>query len=119
MILDFDMVSGNVVINGKTYQTNGGSSLSIDGNGNVIINGKTVDVIEDKKIEVFVIGDVESIQTTSGNITVDGSVSKNVKTVSGDVLVFGEIRGDVQTVSGGVKSEKILGNVKTVSGDIN
>lgn len=118
MILDISMVTGNVVINGKSYQTNGGS-LKIDVSGNVIINGKTVDVIEDKKIEVFVTGEVESLQTTSGNITIDGNVSKNVKTVSGDVRVSGDISGDVQTVSGDVKSEKILGNVKTVSGDIN
>lgn len=118
MILNISMVSGSVVINGKTYQTSG-SSLSIDGSGNVIIDGKTVDAVEEKKIEVFVTGAVESLQTTTGNITVDGNVSKNVKTVSGDVRVSGDISGDVQTVSGDVKSEKILGNVKTVSGDIN
>lgn len=87
--------------------------------GNVIIDGKTVDEIEEKKIEVFVTGEVESLQTTTGNITIDGNVGKNVKTVSGDVRVHGIISGDVQTVSGDVKSEKILGNVKTLSGDIN
>lgn len=112
------MVSGKVVINAKVIETNG-KSLSIDGNGNVIIGGNIVNTIEDKKIEVLITGDVENLQTTSGNISVDGNVSKNVKTVSGNVRVSGEISGDVQTVSGDIKSEKILGSVKTVSGDIN
>lgn len=112
------MVSGKVVINGKVIETNG-KALSIDGSGNVIIDGNTVYAVEDKKIEVLITGDVENLQTTSGNVNVEGNVSKNVKTVSGNVRVSGEISGDVQTVSGDVKSEKILGNVKTVSGDIN
>lgn len=112
------MVSGKVTVNGNVFQTNGGS-LSIDGNGNVIINGETVLNIESKNIEVNIVGDVGNLQTTSGDIKVEGTVKGSVKTVSGDVQVNVGVTGDVQTVSGDVESPQISGNVKTVSGNIN
>lgn len=112
------MVNGKVTVNGNVFQTNG-SSFSINGNGNVIINGETVLTVESKNIEVNIVGDVENLQTTSGDINVEGVVNGSVKTVSGDIQVKGGVTGDVQTVSGDVKSPQISGNVKTVSGNIN
>ena len=116
--MDISVVNGKVTVNGNVFQTNG-SSLSIDGNGNVIINGESVLTVESKDIEVSIVGDVENLQTTYGDVKVEGTVKGSVKTVSGDVQVKGGVTGDVQTVSGDVKSPQISGNVKTVSGNIN
>lgn len=115
--MNINMSGGKVTINGKTFECNG--SLSIDGNGNVKINGSNVDTIVEKEISVHVTGCVENLKVTSGKVTIDGDVEGNVSSVSGGVTVKGDVIGDISTVSGSVKAEKILGKVKTVSGNIN
>lgn len=115
--MNINMSGGKVTIYGKTFECNG--SLSIDGNGNVEINGNKVDTIIEKEISVHVIGCVENLKVTSGKVTIGGDVEGNISNVSGGVTVKGNVTGDVSTVSGSVKAEKILGKVKTVSGNIN
>lgn len=41
-----------------------------------------------------------------------------VNTTSGDISINGEVTGNVSTVSGDVKCNNISGSVRTVSGDI-
>ena len=41
-----------------------------------------------------------------------------INTVSGDIEISGNIGGDVKSVSGDIKAKTISGNCKTTSGDI-
>lgn len=107
-----------VIVNGKTYTTNGGS-ISIIGN-KVYCNGELLsdcDEFKEKVINVIVNGNVDGyVKTTSGNVKLQGSVGE-IETTSGDVTIDGNV-GNVKTVSGNVRAKKVLGNVKTVSGDV-
>ncbi len=107
-----------VIVNGKRYETNGGS-ISIVGN-KVYCNGVEItdfNGIQEKNVNITIEGNVEgNVETSSGNITVKGNCH-SIETTSGDVEC-GDVAGGVKTVSGDVKAKKILGNVKTVSGDI-
>ncbi len=118
-------------INGVKYS---GKNITIK-NNKVIVDGKDVtpdgkeinikilshidkiDVDQCNKIEVT--GNVGSIQTTSGDVSVTGDIKGNLKTMSGDIKIKGSITGNVNTMSGDVECDNIGGNVETVSGDIN
>ncbi len=109
--------SNSVVINGQRFS---GSNISINGD-KVIIDGKEVEgIVTEPKITVVVEGNVESIETTSGDVHVNGDVLKYVNTTSGDIEVDGGVGGSVETVSGDVDVKGgVNGNIRTVSGDIN
>lgn len=119
-----------IIINGASYI---GSSISIN-NNNIQINGETIQLndkqinieingnIDDLKVDYCqnfkITGDVNSIQSGSGDINVSGSINGNVQTGSGDVECEGSIAGNVNTGSGDVKCNNVGGSVKTMSGDI-
>lgn len=108
-----------VTINGQRIVTNGGSISVID--GKVTIDGKDVDLgqFKEKVINIVVEGNVDSITSSSADITVNGSTGA-INTQSGDVKVKGDVAGSVSTMSGDVTVKgKVEGNVKTMSGDIN
>ena len=111
--MDISISSGSVTINGETYS---GSSVSIN-KDKVIIDGKEQTIIESKKIDVTVNGDVQSLSDFSGSVTC-GNLDGDVKTVSGSVYVVGDVTGNVKTVSGSVQAKSIKGSVNTVSGNI-
>jgi hypothetical protein len=105
--------ANSVNINGKTYTVPSGSSITIEGD-KVTIGSQTVD-IEDKIINITVMGDVGTAMSTSGQIKVTGN-SGNIQSTSGNVSVEGNT-GSINTVSGSVKvSGKVEGNISTVSG---
>lgn len=110
--MNINMKNGKVIIDGREFT---GTSFNINGN-KVIVDGKQVDgeLIGDVNIQVF--GSVESINNTSGTVTVNGD-SGNIKTISGSVFVSGKSL-DINTVSGDVTTKPCV-NVKTVSGTIN
>lgn len=110
--MNLKMKGGKVIIDGREFT---GTSFNIDGN-KVIVDGVQVDgeLVGDINIQVF--GNVESINNTSGAVTVNGDAGP-VRTVSGSVSVSGSSL-DINTVSGSVTA-KACGNVRTVSGAIN
>lgn len=108
-------MSGTIVVNDVCIR--GGRNVTII-NGKVIVDGK--DVTPDaKEVNISVTGNVEKIEVDDcEKITVTGDVG-SVITKSGDVSVGGTISGSVQTISGDVDCKGIIsGGVKTVSGDI-
>lgn len=111
--MDLVIGSGSVTINNKTYE---GRCVSIT-NGVVSIDGvKQDEELGSASIIITVNGDVEKIETTSGEVHVNGS-TQNVKTMSGNV-VCGDIQGDVKTHSGNVVCKNVEGGIKTHSGNI-
>lgn len=121
-----------VIINGKNYS--GGKSISIS-NNKVVIDG--VDVTFDKnekkidiKIEgnvddlhvnmcnqINIKGDVNSVDTTSGDIEIIGNVKETVKTTSGNIEC-NDVGGSVDTTSGNVKCGKVSGSVRSTGGNV-
>lgn len=103
-----------ITVNGVAFS---GKNVSIH-NGVVTVDG----VVQDAKfttepvIKVEISGDVEKLETISGDVTVNGSVGR-VKTTSGDIEC-GDIAGNAETLSGDIKCKKIGGKARTVSGDI-
>jgi hypothetical protein len=108
-----------------------GNNVTIT-NGKVIIDGndvtpqlKNISIAVEGNIDVLdvdacnfvkVSGTVNSLTTTSGDITCD-NVAGNVHSTSGDIEC-GDVGGSVQTVSGDVDANVIKGKVSTLSGDI-
>ena len=93
------------------------STKSIIINGNqIIIDG--VDVTPDSKIvNIYITGNVETIDVTSCNdFIVNGNVTK-LKTTSGDIKC-GNVLGDIKTTSGNVKCGDVTGNISTISGNV-
>ena len=110
-----------LLINGQAFHTEG-NNLSIAGN-KVYVDGKLVTDLSGIKSnnitvhvygnvgdlkapgDVSVEGDVGSITTASGDVTVSGSVTGDCKSSSGDINVEGRVSGSCTTVSGDIKSE--------------
>lgn len=92
-----------------------GQSITII-NGVVTVDGVVVDNVAGKTInvaggcqnlvtdcvDIVVHGDVGSITTTSGDVSVGGSVGGSIKTISGDVVAKGTLSGAVSTISGDI-----------------
>jgi hypothetical protein len=106
--------NASVTINGQTYT---GNHVSIV-NGTVIIDGNKQDQVLEGPISVVVNGNVDRVETTSGDVDVTGSTG-TVSTMSGSVTCGGNISGDVSTMSGSVRCDgSIGGSVETMSGSI-
>lgn len=110
--MNISMRNGKVTIDGREFS---GRSISINGN-QVIVDGVPQNGALVGPVSVQVTGDVESLSTTSGDITVSGAVG-TIGTTSGDVKC-GDVSGSVQTVSGDVYCGSVSGGVRTVSGDV-
>lgn len=110
--------SGEYVVNGKTYK---GNNISVI-NGVVYIDGKVVDksnVGTTNPIIINIKGNVNTITTTSGTVTVTEGCARNIKTTSGDINVGdGGVSGEVSSVSGDVTVYGHVNNVSTISGNI-
>lgn len=111
-----------VVINGKEVVSNfqGGSVTFI--NGRLIVDGKDVsldDFQNQPTVNITVEGNVDRVETSSGDVTVNGEVG-SVKTTSGDIEVAcAVVEGSITAVSGDVNVEgTVYGDVSTVSGDV-
>ena len=121
----------SISINGQVFQSPTGNitmtnnKILIDGKDvtpsekeiYIIVNGDINTLECDAAEEINVIGMVDSLKTTSGDVTVAGNVTKSINTTSGDVKIKGNT-GNVKTTSGDVKAKNINGAVNTMSGDI-
>ncbi len=105
-------MNATITINGLNYN---GKSVSIS-NGVISIDGRKLS-INDKTINISVVGDIQQLQVDScQKVDVSGNV-KNLETVSGNVRC-GNVAGDVETTSGDIKCGDVGGNIETVSGDV-
>ncbi len=106
---------GTISINGRSYS---GNNVSIS-NGVVTIDGQVqLDGAKLPTITINVQGNLDSLKVDScREVDVTGDVN-NLQTMSGDVRVSGSVFGRVETLSGNVKAGSIAGNVKTLSGNI-
>lgn len=86
----------SIQINGKTYS---GNNVIIN-NGKVIIDGVNQDQIDEKIINVNIVGSVENMKYISGDVNVDGDVN-NMKYISGNVHC--NVANNMKYVSGSVK----------------
>lgn len=102
-----------ITINGVNYS---GRNVQMDGTGNLIIDGNHVTQIESKNVVVTVIGNVEELSTTNGDVSVVGAV--DVSSTNGDINISGSVTGNVSTTNGNVQAKEIHGKVKTVNGNI-
>ncbi|QFT40052.1 MULTISPECIES: hypothetical protein [unclassified Vibrio] len=109
--MNVTMQNGSVSIDGRSFT---GRSICIIGD-KVIVDGveQAGELVGD--IQVKVDGNVESLQTISGDVVANDIGS--VTTTSGDVECQ-SITGNVKTISGDVRSRQIGGSVNTVSGSI-
>lgn len=126
-----------IVVNGRVITNTGGGVVEIY-DGKVVVNGKPVEDLNglpDKVVNITIDGDVESlhvdccstvsvdgnvktVKSGSGDVTVSGNVSGNISTGSGDVNCCNVEEGDVTTGSGDVHCINVGGRVSTGSGDI-
>lgn len=111
---------GSVVINkgGKKVVLKGDRIIKEDGKW--YVDGKEVDtsavqVSEFDEVKIEITGNVETVSTTSGNVTINGDC-KHVNTASGDVKCNDVV--SISTASGDVHCENVEGCVNTCSGDI-
>ena len=104
--------SSRVVINGKTYT---GNTVSVI-DGQVTVDGVKQEGTLPARITIAVYGDVETLDTVDGDVTVSGNVG-SVATTSGDVTC-GAVQGDVTTTTGDIKCGNIGGSVDTNTGDV-
>lgn len=103
-----------VTIDGRDFV---GRSITITDDGKVVVDGKVVEGTLVGPVSVTIHGDVERVESVSGQVSIEGSAG-NVQTTSGDVEVNHSVLGSVKTVSGDVKANTIGGSVNTVSGDV-
>ncbi|MDG2961687.1 DUF4097 family beta strand repeat-containing protein [Exercitatus varius] len=68
-------------------------------------------------IAIHVTGDVKTIQTSIGDVYCNHA--QNVESTSGDIRVNGDIQGNAKSISGDINVKgTIKGSVNTISGDI-
>ena len=146
-----------VVINGKTINIPRNCHSLVIKNDEVWVDGKKLSeedgiLSSDKVINIVIEGDAQSVKvdncnsisiegnsvdisSTTGNISVKGSVSGNISSTSGDIEVGesckdiytnsgdidvnGNAGGDISSTSGDIDIRgSVEGNVKSTSGDI-
>lgn len=115
--------AGTATIDGRQYT---GKVIEVR-DGQIWVDGKAQDVkdkdgksITYRPANIEVKGDVQTVQTTSGDISVTGAVGR-MQSTSGDVTVEGDCLGTCQTTSGDIKisgAYKCSMAPSTVSGDI-
>lgn len=103
------------IVNGKVYIN--GSSVEVDGKEiNIQVNGN-IDYLSVDACSKITVNDVNSLQTSSGDIEVRGNVNGDINTTSGDVEC-GNVKGYIKTTSGDVSCGTVGGNISTISGDV-
>lgn len=116
-------IISKVTINGKT-QINGhyinltGQNVSITDNG-IYVNGKPIEEFDESQVPVLrieITGNVESLTTENGEITVNGRVG-TVVSKNGNVNCQ-TVEGNVESKNGNVMCGKIMGDCDTKNGNI-
>lgn len=116
-------IISKVTINGKT-QINGcyinltGQNVSITDNG-IYVNGKPIEEFDESQVPVLrieITGNVESLTTENGEVTVNGRVG-TVVSKNGNVNCQ-TVEGNVESKNGNVMCGKIMGDCDTKNGNI-
>lgn len=111
-------VSGRITYNGRTINVPPSSHMELV-DGQILINGEPIDQYNEEDLPIIKIeltGNVESIKTGSGDVTIKGN-AHNISTMSGDVRCK-TIEGSVATMSGDVTCDNIKGSCSTMNGYI-
>jgi DUF4097 and DUF4098 domain-containing protein YvlB len=107
-----------VTVNGIEIKNDGNISSFNVVKGNLVINGETVKLDDSPVFNIVVEGAVQEVSGDFADITVNGDAG-DISTMSGDVHVTGQVNGDISTMSGDVKTKgSVAGSVSTMSGDI-
>ena len=109
-----------ITINGKTLNLDNLSNVSIKQvNGKTTINGVNVDeFVEGKTLDIQITGDVGTLSIGSCNtLTIKGNTG-DVESTNGDITVQGDVSGNVETTNGNIEAKNIHGKAKTTNGNI-
>lgn len=105
-----------IQINGVSYS---GNNITVESD-KIIIDGKTIILASELpslKPIINISGNVESVSTTSGEITVVQNAN-NVSSTNGNIRIHGNVSHTVKSTNGNISANKILGAVSTVNGNI-
>mgnify|MGYP000298429894 FL=1 len=116
-------IISKVTINGKTkingrYINLTGQNVSITDNG-IYVNGKPIEEFDESQVPVLrieITGNVESLTTENGEVTVNGRVG-TVVSKNGNVNCQ-TVEGNVESKNGNVMCGKIMGDCDTKNGNI-
>ena len=116
-------IISKVTINGKTrvngrYVNLTGQNIAITDRG-MFVNGKPIEEFDDSQVPVLKIeitGNVESLTTENGEVTVNGRVG-TVVSKNGNVNCQ-TVEGNVESKNGNVMSGKIMGYCDAKNGNI-
>ena len=116
-------IISKVTIHGKIrtkgrYVNLQGQNVSITDNG-IFVNGKPIEEFDESQVPVLKIeitGNVESLTTENGDVTVNGRVG-TVITKNGNVECQ-TVEGNVESKNGNVMCAKIMGDCDTKNGNI-
>lgn len=116
-------IISQVTINGKTrvngrYVNLTGQNITITDRG-MFVNGKPIEEFDDSQVPVLKIeitGNVESLTTENGEVTVNGRVG-TVVSKNGNVNCQ-TVEGNVESKNGNVMCGKIMGDCDTKNGNI-
>jgi hypothetical protein len=110
-------IHGKTQINGR-YINLTGQNVSITDNG-IYVNGKPIEQFDESQVPVLrieITGNVESLTTENGEVTVNGRVG-TVVSKNGNVNCQ-TVEGNVESKNGNVMCGKIMGDCDTKNGNI-
>ena len=110
-------ISGKTLINGR-YVNLTGQNVSITDNG-IYVNGKPIEEFDESQVPVLKIeitGNIESLTTENGEVTVNGRVG-SVVSKNGNVN-WQTVEGNVESKNGNVMCATIKGDCETKNGNI-
>lgn len=116
-------IISKVVINGKTrvngrYVNLTGQNITITDRG-MFVNGKPIEEFDESQVPVLrieITGNIESLTTENGEVTVNGRVG-TVVSKNGNVNCQ-TVEGNVESKNGNVMCGKIMGDCDTKNGNI-
>lgn len=110
-------INGKTRVNGR-YVNLTGQNITITDRG-MFVNGKPLEEFDDSQVPVLKIeitGNVESLTTENGEVTVNGRVG-TVVSKNGNVDCQ-TVEGNVESKNGNVMCGKIMGDCDTKNGNI-
>ncbi len=110
-------INGKTRVNGR-YVNLTGQNITITDRG-MFVNGKPLEEFDDSQVPVLKIeitGNIESLTTENGEVTVNGRVG-TVVSKNGNVNCQ-TVEGNVESKNGNVMCGKIMGDCDTKNGNI-
>ena len=110
-------INGKTRVNGR-YVNLTGQNITITDNG-IYVNGKPIEQFDESQVPVLrieITGNVESLTTENGEVTVNGRVG-TVVSKNGNVECQ-TVEGNVESKNGNVMCGKIMGDCDTKNGNI-